>query len=147
MTPITDTATEFRITFDPAMIPGGRHALTSEYVETFWLPLLGPSSVVLLRALGRIYEPIAGMTLTPTTGVPIIQLGASLGLRGGITSNSKMGRTLTRLENFGFAQRTGHTTLTIGTYAPNLRGKQISRLPAFLQAIHPMAIEQHASYR
>lgn len=129
------------ITFDPAMRPDGRHALCSDYVETFWLPRLGPSSIVLLRTLGRMYEPIATSGVTPHTYIPVAQLAHSLGLKGGISPNSRLGRTFARLEWYRIANITGPLALTVAPYLPTLTARHVANLPQCLQAIHHESAE------
>ena len=129
--------TNCRITFNPAKIPGATHSLTSEYVETFWLPVIGPTSFCMLRMLDRMYQPIAGITATPTTSFPLVEFAAAIGVGGNLGRNSVLVRTLTRLEAFSILTRTSQTTYSAATYLPDLRPAQVAKLPAFLQAIHP----------
>lgn len=129
--------TIFRITFDPAKIPGAPHALTSEYVERFWLPIVGPTATVLLRTLGHIYAPIAHDALNPQTLISLPQLATALGVGSHLGRNGALRRSLTRLQHLGIVEITGEDTMTIATYLPHLRPHQIERLPAFLQTIHP----------
>jgi hypothetical protein len=73
----------------------------SSYVETYWLPLLGPSATWALRR-------IAGWLVTaPSSGlwIPVEPLARSLGLGSARGRNCPMRRTLARLVDFRLAQR------------------------------------------
>ena len=133
------------ITFDPAKRPDGIHALTSEYVETFWLPSLGPSAILLLRLLGRIYEPLALTSPQAQTSISISTLAGSLGLglRGGISRNSRLGGAIERLQYNRICEYTGPTSLTVAPYLPRLRQAQIERLPDALQFVLNPPTEVH----
>jgi len=127
----------YRITFDPAKMPGALHPLTSEYVETFWLPILGPTTVAMLRIFGRMYQPIAGITATPSTLVPLRPLAKSLGVGDRLGRNGALMRSLGRLGDFGIMHQTAETQFTLAPYLPNLRPAQVAKLPDHIQAIHP----------
>ncbi len=82
----------------------GEHALTSSYVERFWLPVLGPTSIVLLRHLGRIREtqdPLAHVSVIVRVEVLAFELGLGV---GGVGKNSPLQRTCKRLVDFGVAR-------------------------------------------
>ena len=125
------------LTFDPAIRPDGLHSLNSEYVETFWLPVLGPGAICLLRRFGRLHEPIASQGARPQTTIPVGDLAHMVGLKGQLTQNSKLGKVIDRLVWYRFIERTGDRALTISPYMPTLRPKQIdTKLPLSLQALH-----------
>src|SRR5918994_2507855 len=72
---------------------------TDPYLEWCWLPLVGPSTVALVRHVAE---------LTSTSGearIPLADLGRLLGL-GAVdvpSRNNKLVRTLARAEQFGLA--------------------------------------------
>ena len=72
----------------------------SEYVETYWLAVLGPSCVLAARRLNAWLEPESeGFT------VPLAEFARSLGLGAGTARHAPVVRTLARLVDFGIARR------------------------------------------
>jgi hypothetical protein len=108
------------------------HDPRSAYVERFWLGVLGPSSVVLLRRLANELEASpAGFTL------PLEETARTLGLgmRGG--RNSPFLRTITRCAQFHlvhFDERAA--TLLARRKLPPLTRGQVTKLPERLQHQH-----------
>lgn len=106
---------------------------TSSYVETYWLPLLGPSATWALRR-------IAGWLLTaPPSGlwIPVEPLARSLGLGSAAGRNCPMRRTLARLVDFRMAQIDEHCdVLAVRTTIPPLTARQLARLPEHLVPHH-----------
>lgn len=118
---------------------GLRHDLRSDYVETFWLPVLGPSSVLLLRLLaGRLAAAPGGFTLDLAEAARMLGIGH----RGG--RNGPMNRTLERCCAFGATRLDhGHQLLVHETLA-TLGTRQVARLPATLQQRHAAAVRDAA---
>ncbi|HSH60416.1 MAG TPA: hypothetical protein VK988_12420 [Acidimicrobiales bacterium] len=115
------------------------HDARSIYVETYWTPVLGPTSLILLRR-------IAGWLETKPDGFPL-PLGptaAALGIghRGG--ANSPMTRTLTRLVTFGMAAIQGDAYAVRRTLPPLAR-RHVMRLPGHLAERHRAESERPAS--
>jgi hypothetical protein len=81
------------------MVRGSGITPTDPYLEWCWLPLVGPSTVALVRHVAE---------LTSTSGearIPLADLGRLLGL-GAVdvpSRNNKLVRTLARAEQFGLA--------------------------------------------
>jgi hypothetical protein len=81
------------------MVRGSGITPTDPYLEWYWLPVVGPSTVALVR---HVAEP------TSTGGearIPLADLGRLLGL-GAVdvpSRNNKLVRTLARAERFGLA--------------------------------------------
>jgi hypothetical protein len=108
------------------------HDPRSAYVERFWLGVLGPSSVVLLRRLAAELESSpSGFTL------PLEETARTLGLgtRGG--RNSPFLRTITRCGQFRLVHfdESSATILARRKLPPLTRG-QVGRLPEHLQQQH-----------
>jgi len=108
------------------------HDPRSPYVERFWLGVLGPSSVVLMRKLATELEVNpAGFDL------PLEETAKTLGLgmKGG--RNSPFLRTINRCEQFRLVHREdeGGVLLARRKLPPLTRG-QITRLPEPLQVQH-----------
>ena len=141
------TVANYAVTFDPAMAMFGEHELTSDYVETFYLPLIGPSATMMLRAFGWIYTPIAGITATPTTNVPIDVFAQSLGLAGRATGEPtrRFRDVLARLERpYRLIERTGPDSLTVAALVPTLTPGRIAKLPAHLQHLHSQHLDSQS---
>lgn len=121
-----------RIGFDPR----------SEYVETFWLPILGPSTLLLLRNIAQRFddEP-EGFTLE------IKQTADALGIGSRQGRNSAFHRSVNRIVNFGMARTIDDTTLEVRRVMTPLHSGQIRRLDQRSQRRHQdlMLARQNAS--
>jgi hypothetical protein len=103
----------------------------SPYVEEFWLGILGPSAVWLLRRLARELEAAPeGCT------VDVADLARSIGMAGKAGRQSPIARTVERVVGFGLAQRLGEDELAVRHRVPPLTRRQLVRLPDGLQASH-----------
>ena len=111
------------------------HPAGSVYVETFWLPLVGPSTVLALRRLSAWleHEP-DGIT------VSIAILSSCLGLGTGTGRRAPVARTLARLVDFKIASHDGERLL-LRRELPMLSVRQIERLPACLITAHEQLIQ------
>ena len=90
------------------------HDPRSLYVETFWLPTLGPTAVLLLRHLAtRFDESPAGLEL------PVADTSQALGLGQRDGNSSPIVRTLTRLSQFDLACDDGRGTVAVRRNAPS----------------------------
>lgn len=106
------------------------HDPRSTYVERFWLPILGPSCLLLLRRLAaELEQQPEGFTLT--TAQWAREMG--VGMKGG--RNGPLWRAVERGCRFGAAQRNGEL-LAVRRRLPPLTARQIDRLPAELQDAH-----------
>jgi len=107
------------------------HDPRSIYVEQFWLGILGPSTVWLLRhCASRLDESPEGFDLT------LSDVAGALGLghRGG--RNSPLARSITRACRFGAARAAGDGELQIRRRLAPLNRGQIERLPEYLRERH-----------
>lgn len=105
------------------------HDSRSCYVETYWLPILGPSAILAARRLGEWLE-----ASPDGIEVPLEVFGGSLGL-GGVGRNSPTVRTLARLVDFGMAA-TGGEVYQVRRVFPPLVARHLERLPGYLAAQH-----------
>ena len=104
--------------------------VNSPYVETAWLPILGPSATLALRRLGLL------ATARPEgVEVDVGDLAADLGLGRGTGRNSIIARTLRRLETFGMAHWRGDE-LEIRTVVAPLPARHAERLSPGAAAVH-----------
>lgn len=107
------------------------HDLTSTYVEHYWLPVLGPSSVMLVRRLA------VNLSASPDGfALEVGDLAVALGIghRGG--RNGPMARTLQRCCSFGVTRVDHGHQLLVRRGLPSLSARQLARLPHTLQAAH-----------
>ena len=100
----------------------------STYVEQFWLGILGPSSIWLLRHLAeRLEAEPTGFTLDVT------DCAGALGLGSGAGRNAPVVRTIGRCCQFGAAQRFGTSGLAVRRKLPPLTRHHAERLPQGVQ--------------
>ena len=105
------------------------HHVTSTYADMFWLPVLGPSSIALLRLIAR--QP--NMTpLTPTRP----KLAEMLGLGGGAGAVRNIERTIRRLQDNGLAKQHSASIIELSVVLPTLRRRQIDALDLRTQTAH-----------
>lgn len=111
--------------------------LDHPYVERCWAPILGPSSVLLLRRIPDLWKQ------SPTIAVPLDDLARSLGLGAGTGRNSPMWKTVERIVHFRFAAWSGECELDVYTEAPPLGARQLERVPESTKARHEQLLGQH----
>lgn len=111
------------------------HDPRSEYVELFWLGVLGPSTVWLLRR-------IAGLLQDNPNGVTIDleDTAGALGVGGRAARHAPLQRSLDRCVSFGMAQRSA-TALAVRRRLPPLAHRHLVRLPLSVQQRHHQWIE------
>jgi hypothetical protein len=116
--PLVDPAVD-AVGFDPR----------SSYVELFWLGILGPSSVWLLRRVA------IGFDAWPDGfELDVHETADALGLAAG-SRNSAFTRTVQRIVQFGMA-RPGDDGLYVRRRLPPLSARHLNRLPATLRDAH-----------
>ncbi len=126
--PATTLAVE---TWSDPVIDQLGHDPRSAYVEKFWLPILGPSSVWLLRRLAD------GLDHNPEGfEIDLVDTAQSLGvgMRGG--RNAPLMRTFDRCCRFGAARMHGTTSISVRRRLAPLTRSQTERLPDSLRAEH-----------
>ena len=107
------------------------HDPRSAYVERFWLPVLGPSTVWFLRRVAdQLDQQPEGFELD------LVETARSLGvgMRGG--RNSPMLKTVERSCRFGAARMHGPTGIAVRRRLAPLTRAQVERLPEPLQQEH-----------
>ena len=113
------------------------HDPRSSYVERFWLPVLGPSTVWFLRQLAD------GLDSSPDGfDLDLVETARALGvgMRGG--KHSPMLRTVDRACRFGASRMIGTTGLAVRRRLAPLTRAQAERLPSSLQRAHSEAMER-----
>jgi hypothetical protein len=114
---------------DPVVEAVG-HEPRSVYVESFWLPILGPSAVMAARHLSaRLEDAPEGVR------VPLAVLARQLGLGAGTGRNAPLIKSLARLTIFGLAVPEG------GVYALRLAFPPLAR--RHLRRLAPQLVEAH----
>jgi len=120
----------------PEKIQDGHHVL-SFYVERFWTPILGPTSVMVLRRV--VHESVSRDATT-------FALDQKLLFRSiGVTGSSAARRVLARLEMFRHVTRQSDDRFCFSTHLAPLHRGQIARLHPVQQREHERFLEQHAS--
>lgn len=111
------------------------HDPRSAYAHDYWLPILGPSALAVIRKLIERLEADGERTT-----VDVAELAASVGLGSSttVTRNSRIVATLNRLCQFGLAEAHGGpndvTLYRVRTAWAPITRRQAERLPAHLQA-------------
>ena len=108
----------------------------SRFVEEFWLPILRPSSVVLLR---RVAHHAGG--LVRYQRLPLAELASAIGLGCGVDRHSPICRTLERLTRFDAARwdttpGTDTPQLSIYSHLLPVPRRLVAQLSPALQAEH-----------
>jgi hypothetical protein len=112
----------------------------ADYVEHFWLGILGPSTTLLCRYIAREFDRSpAGFELD------LYECAQALGLGGRGGKHSPFMRALRRLQQFGLARDIGNDTLEVRVHVPPLNHHQLNRLSPRLQALHHQRL-QHPSH-
>jgi hypothetical protein len=106
------------------------HDPRSAYVERFWLGVLGPSAIWLLRRLA------AGLESSPGGfELPLGETARAIGI-GGSGRSSPFMRTLGRICQFELARVELPDAIAVRRKLPPLARRHLARLPASVQAEH-----------
>ena len=104
--------------------------VTGVYFETLLLPILGPSSVLLMR------RAAAWLAASPDgVHVELATLAGDLGLRAGVGRNSPIRHTIARLCRFHMAEWQGDA-LAVRTVVAPVTERQLARLSPGVIAVH-----------
>ena len=126
---------------DDPVVEALGHAPESDYTETYWQPVIGPTALWALRRLTRWLEDAPD-------GYPLAlaPFARELGLGDGVGRSSPVVRSLARLVTFGLAEiRAGQ--LMVRRTVPPLALRHVQRLPGHLAAEHQAAMEAGAPQR
>ena len=124
------TSIRIRPWTDPVIDTIG-HDPRSLYVETFWLPTLGPTCLLLLRHLAdRFDRSPEGIDLLVADTAQALGLGPRDG------SSSPVVRSLTRLAQFDLACDLDSETVAVRRHVPPVNRRHVRRLPPALQSAH-----------
>ena len=109
------------------------HDPRSLYVETFWLPTLGPTTLLLIRHLAQRFDERDD---DQAFDLPIAATAHALGLGPREGRNSPLFRSLERLVQFDLAYAHTDGTMAVRRNVPPVNRRHTRRLPAHLQAVH-----------
>lgn len=124
---------------DPALAAIGQDP-RGEYLERFWLGVVGPSVVLLVRRFARgLAEHPHGFV------VSLSDTARAIGLSGGTSRNSQISRTVERACMFRLLRRTAADTIEVRTHVPLLTHRQLQRLPLAVRTSHQAWLEQTAA--
>ncbi len=130
----TTTIEQRIITFTKWVPPdGGRplHDTRSRYAERCWLPLLGPSTLLLLR-----FATETLLHCPHGAPVPFDDVASALGLGGRNGDGGPLRRTIARAEAFAMARSGANGTLSVRVTVPELSPRQLLRSPAAVRDAH-----------
>ncbi len=103
----------------------------SSYVEHFWLPILGPSCIFLLRRMAWSFDLEEG-----TQEMSLGDMSYEIGLGSPKGFGNSITRTLNRSIQFGMAKLMPNGVLAIRRSMPPLNQRQLARLPEDLRELH-----------
>ena len=118
---------------DPVVDTNG-HCVLSRYVEHFWLPVLGPSALWILRRIVIGFEEFPG-----GFEIDVPYMASAVGLSFNAGANSSFTRSLQRCTMFGVAHQIAllpHLTVAVRTTLPPVSQRHLARLPETLQVAH-----------
>jgi hypothetical protein len=111
------------------------HDPRSSYVETYWLPVLGPSTTWLLRRLAAHLDELPG-----GVDLDVEELARGLGLGERFGPNAPFARTVKRCVDFQMAEWR-YESLAVRRHLPPLARRHLRRLPDSLQNRHAAETE------
>ena len=113
------------------------HDPRSDYVERFWLPTLGPTTLLLLRRLA------SHLDLEPDgCALDVADLSQALGLGAREGTSSPLFRSLDRLTQFELACSAASRTYAVRRTVPPVNRRHVQRLPISLQRAHDAWLEE-----
>lgn len=116
------------------------HDPRSLYAETFWLPTLGPTSLLLMRHLAtRFDDNNDGLDL------PVAETSMALGLGPREGNSSPLMRSLLRLVQFDLACQRHDGSAAVRRNVPPVNRRHIRRLPDRLQREHAVYVHSRLS--
>ena len=111
--------------------------LDHPYLEHCWTPVIGPSSVLLLRRCPWLWREAAPAQIRTE------DLARQLGLGTGTGRNSPMWHTIERVIRFRFAAMATPGEVRVYTEVPPVPTRQLDRLPSWCRQEHERLLGQH----
>ena len=121
------------------------HVPQGEYAERFWLPVVGPSGLWLLRWAQRELVACEARSEADDSGagdsgggfdIDSNELAQRIGLGVGTARQSPLRRSLKRLETFELARRLDESVVEFRTTLPPVSTRQLERMPVNLRREH-----------
>lgn len=107
----------------------------SDYVEWFWLPVLGPSATWLLRRIDLGFDEFPdGYTLDSRA------TAQALGIAARNDAGTIFGRAIERLQSFGVAHGNSDA-LAVRRVLPPVAQRHLNRMPTNLRDAHPQWLQ------
>lgn len=110
----------------------------THYVERLWLPLVGPTALLLLRYLAEILDEKGDGAQVEMSAIAV---ALGLGSHAQPGARSALGRGIRRLERFGFAQHV-EDELKVRVEVPPVSERDLARLPRSLRVRHEHSLGQ-----
>ena len=107
------------------------HDPRSAYVERFWLGIIGPSALWLIRTFAYGFD-----SAPQGFALDVHNVARALGLGDRVGRHSPVQRAVDRLCHFDLAHLRGGVTLLVRRDIPWLEDRRLSRLPALLAVEH-----------
>lgn len=118
-----------------ALVEAHGHPVRSEYVEVYWLPVIGPTALCIARRLGVLLDTANGDEVC----VNLHDLSKMMGLSMTKGEHSPFGRAINRLARFGLACPSPYGFLMRTTF-PTVAGRHVRYFPDVLQAAHELEL-------
>jgi hypothetical protein len=131
-------ATITLVAWDDPLVEAHGFGPRSAYLETVWLPCLGPSSTWLYRKLAVLVE--LGLD---GTEIDLADLALGIGLGEGTGRNSMISKALSRLVSFEAARWRADGSFAVRRALAPVTERRAARLPASVRRFH----EQHTRFR
>ena len=123
--------------WDPHLAENG-HPARSDYAERYWLGVVGPSTLLLLRRFARGFDEFPG-----GFHVDLAETARALGLGRGTGRNAPLQRSIDRACTFGLARRVAPApasgslpVVEVRLHLPHLAPHQLARLPESVRRSH-----------
>lgn len=110
------------------------------YVERFWLPLIGPTSLLLLRRIHRGFEDHPRGFRSSRRF-----LAKSLGIGAGLGQSAPLQRSLNRLDTFGLVKKLDDNVFEVPAHIPFVEPFRVDKLPPRLRNEHEDWVGQQGS--
>jgi len=109
------------------------HDPRSWYSETFWLPTIGPTCLLLLRRMADGFDRNPDGFVVAASAI-----ASALGVSESTSPNAPLQRSIRRLEQFSLLVRdpSDPNGVLIRRYLPSINRKHIRRLPEAVRALH-----------
>ena len=133
LTPVESATSDLvvvRAWWDPELATTG-FPPRGAYAERYWLGVIGPSALLLLRRFARGLEEHPG-----GFRADLADTARALGLGAGTGKQSQIVRTIDRACMFGTMRRAAPDELEVRTHLPRLTRRQLERLPEVVRRTH-----------